>query len=98
MLGYPLGPGYAWCKGGYHIAAVTSLTSAEGGLYCASHMPKSDPPPDNRPDPAGDPPHVGQCCVRGCKGDKPVWLVPNDQKWYCVDHLRVILKRAAWKR
>lgn len=96
MLGFPMGPGYAWCRGGFHISAVADLTSAEGGLYCASHMPK-DEPPDNQPDPAGDPPHIGQCCARGCKGDKPIWQVPNDGRWYCAEHLLKIMRIAWWK-
>lgn len=57
--------------------------------------PKQEPPPDNA-DPAGDPPNYGLCCVRTCKGVHPIWLVPNDGKWYCAKHLRVVVERAAW--
>lgn len=44
MLGFPYPNGYAWCKGGGHIAALSDLVKREGGRYCASHMPPEDEP------------------------------------------------------
>lgn len=93
MLGFPMGPGYAWCRGGFHIASIADLTRREGGFYCATHMP----PDDNAPNPPPDPPTIGQCCARGCHGDKPVWQVPRDGRWYCAVHLLKVLRIAWWK-
>ena len=45
VLGFPFPAGFAWCKGGGHIASLSDLVAREGGRYCASHLPADSEPP-----------------------------------------------------
>ena len=46
--------------------------------------------------PPGPDKAVAGRCTAGHYADA-IWLVPRDRRWYCVIHLREVIRRATWR-